>query len=115
MVVHANHVNELQADCSDALQELARSGITLLNQTVLLRGVNDSVESLVALSERLVDLGVIPYYLHQLDRVAGTSHFEVAEETGRQLAKRLREILPGYAVPQYVREVPGEKHKLPLI
>ena len=86
----------------------------MLNQSVLLRGVNDSVEALAGLSERLVNLGVIPYYLHQLDRVAGVAHFEVAEERGRALTEELRTRLPGYAVPQYVREVPGAAHKVPL-
>ena len=88
-----------------------QSGITVLNQTVLLKGVNDSADALAGLCERLVDLGVIPYYLHQLDRVAGTAHFEVPVETGRQLIHELRRRLPGYAVPQYVQEVPGEACK----
>lgn len=114
VVVHANHPHELVGDCAAALRTLVRSGVATLNQAVLLRGVNDSFEALCGLSERLVDLGIIPYYLHQLDRVAGTAHFEVAEETGRQLIAELRRRLPGYAVPRYVREVPGEDHKLPL-
>ena len=115
VVVHANHPNEVAGDCAAALRRLVRSGVTVLNQSVLLRGVNDSVEALAELSERLVDLGVIPYYLHQLDRVAGTAHFEVPEETGRVLIEQLRRRLPGYAVPQYVREVPGEAFKVPLV
>lgn len=115
MVVQANHAHELQSDCADALRLLVRSGITVLNQSVLLRGVNDSVEALAELCERLVDLGVVPYYLHQLDRVAGAAHFEVSEQTGRRLMRELRSRLPGYAVPQYVREVPNERHKVPLI
>jgi len=78
---------------------------------VLLRGVNDSVEAQAGLCERLVDLGVIPYYLHQLDRVAGAAHFEVAEETGRALVVELRRRLPGYAVPRYVRETAGGEYK----
>ena len=81
---------------------------------MLLRGVNDSVEVLAELSERLIDLGIKPYYLHQLDRVAGNAHFEVPEETGLSLMAELRKRLPGYAVPQYVREVPGEAFKVPL-
>jgi EF-P beta-lysylation protein EpmB len=115
VVVHANHPNEIVGDCADALRVLVRSGITVLNQSVLLRGVNDSVEALAELSDRLIDLGVIPYYLHQLDRVAGVAHFEVAEERGRALVEELRRRLPGYAVPQYVREVPGAAHKVPLV
>ncbi|HLQ43481.1 MAG TPA: hypothetical protein VK137_02030, partial [Planctomycetaceae bacterium] len=74
----------------------------------------DSVEVLAELSERLIDLGIKPYYLHQLDRVAGTAHFEVAEVTGKRLIGELRKRLPGYAVPQYVRETPGDPFKTPL-
>ena len=115
VVVHANHPNELVADCALALRQLSQSGVMTLNQAVLLRGVNDSVEVLAELSERLIHLGIRPYYLHQLDRVIGTAHFEVPEETGRRLIAELRQQLPGYAMPQYVREVPGEAFKVPLI
>jgi EF-P beta-lysylation protein EpmB len=114
VVVHANHPAEVADDCAFALRRIVRSGLTVLNQTVLLRGVNDSVEALCGLSERLVNLGVIPYYLHQLDRVAGTAHFEVAEGRGIELISEMRRRLPGYAVPQYVREVSGQPHKVPL-
>jgi EF-P beta-lysylation protein EpmB len=115
VVVHANHPQELQDDCATALRKLVRSGIPVLNQAVLLRGVNDSVEALCALCERLVELGVMPYYLHQLDRVAGAAHFEVSEERGLELITELRKRLPGYAVPKYVREIPGEASKTPLL
>jgi EF-P beta-lysylation protein EpmB len=115
MVVHANHPREIQGDCADALRTLVRAGIPTLNQAVLLRGVNDDVDALAALCERLIDLGVMPYYLHQLDRVRGAAHFEVPEETGRALVAELRRRLPGYAVPRYVREVPGADHKLCII
>lgn len=111
VVVHANHPQELSGTCADALRRLVRDGITVLNQAVLLRGVNDSVEAQAGLCERLVDLGVIPYYLHQLDRVAGAAHFEVAEETGRALVVELRRRLAGYAVPRYVRETAGGEYK----
>jgi EF-P beta-lysylation protein EpmB len=114
VVVHANHAAELVGDCALALRQLVQSGVMLLNQAVLLRGVNDSIEALAGLSERLIDLGIKPYYLHQLDRVAGTAHFEVPEEFGRTLIAGLRKRLPGYLVPQFVREVPGEDFKLPL-
>lgn len=114
VVVHANHPREVAADCADALRRLVRAGITVLNQAVLLRGVNDSADTLAELSERLIDLGATPYYLHQLDRVTGTAHFEVPEDRGRELIATLRRRLPGYAVPQYVREVPGATHKVPL-
>ncbi len=111
VVVHVNHHHELLNDCGAALRRLVRAGITVLNQAVLLKGVNDSVVALSALSEGLVDLGVIPYYLHQLDRVAGAAHFEVDEANGRQLIAELRRRLPGYAVPRYVRETVGGEHK----
>lgn len=114
MVVHANHPNEVVDDAAEALRLLVRSGITTLNQTVLLRGINDNVEALGLLSERLINLGVIPYYLHQLDRVQGTAHFEVEQIVGRELIAELRRHLPGYAVPDYVREVAGEAHKVRL-
>jgi EF-P beta-lysylation protein EpmB len=114
MVVHANHGGELASDCAAALGKLIRAGIPTLNQAVLLRGVNDDADALADLCERLVNLGVLPYYLHQLDRVQGAAHFEVGESTGRQLIAELRRRLPGYAVPQYVREVPGELHKTPI-
>ncbi len=115
MVVHANHPNEVVDDCAEALRTLVRSGITTLNQAVLLRGVNDSAETLAELCERLIDVGVIPYYLHQLDRVRGTAHFEVAESRGREIIAELRQRLPGYAVPEYVREEAGWPYKRPLV
>lgn len=111
VVVHANHARELVDTCAEALRRLVRGGVTVLNQSVLLRGVNDSVEAQFELAESLVDLGVIPYYLHQLDRVAGAAHFEVAEETGRKIIAELRRRLPGYAVPRYVRETAGGEFK----
>lgn len=114
LVVHANHPNEVVGECAEALRKLVRSGITVLNQSVLLRRINDDAEILAELSERLIDLGVMPYYLHQLDRVSGTSHFEVPESEGLALIEQLRHRLPGYAVPQYVREVPGLPFKQPL-
>ena len=86
----------------------------VLNQAVLLRGVNDDVEVLAELFGRLVDLRVMPYYLHQLDRVAGAAHFDVPEDRGRELVRQLRARLPGYAVPRYVRDVPGAAHKVIL-
>lgn len=114
VVVHANHPNEIIGDCAVALRKIVRSGVSVLNQSVLLRGINDSVESLAELSERLIDLGVMPYYLHQADRVRGTAHFAVPDETAKKLIAELRRRLPGYAVPRLVREIPGEVHKTPL-
>lgn len=111
MVLHANHARELGADVADAVDRLRRAGVLLLNQAVLLRGVNDSADAQAALSERLIEIGVTPYYLHQLDRVRGAAHFEVPIEAGREIVAELRGRLPGYAVPQYVQDQPGALHK----
>jgi EF-P beta-lysylation protein EpmB len=111
MVIHANHASELSGDAADAVQRLVAAGIPTLNQAVLLRGINDDVETLAELSERLLDLGALPYYLHQLDRVAGALHFEVPIARGLELVAALRARLPGYAVPRYVQERAGEPSK----
>jgi EF-P beta-lysylation protein EpmB len=114
VVIQANHAAELAADCSVALTRLRATGALLLCQSVLLRGVNDSAQRLGALSRSLLGHGVFPYYLHQLDRVCGAAHFEVDEDRGREIVRELRALLPGYAVPRYVREKAGEKCKQPL-
>lgn len=114
VVVHANHPTEIGPDVADALTRLVDAGVTVLNQSVLLRRVNDDVDVLTELYRRLVELRVMPYYLHQLDRVSGAAHFEVPIETGLRLMAELRKRLPGYAVPRYVRETPGAEHKEPL-
>lgn len=112
VVVHANHPAELDASVAAAIGRLADARVILLNQAVLLAGVNDSVDVLQELSERLIDLKIIPYYLHLLDRVQGTAEFEVGEQVARHLHAQLREVLPGYAVPRLAREVPGEPAKV---
>jgi len=112
VVVHANHPAELDATVAAAIARLADARPILLNQAVLLAGVNDSVDVLAQLSERLVDLGIVPYYLHLLDRVQGTAAFEVDEPSARALHEQLRVTLPGYAVPRLAREVPGEPAKV---
>jgi EF-P beta-lysylation protein EpmB len=112
VVVHANHPAELDAAVAAALARLAAARVILLNQAVLLAGVNDSVAVLATLSERLVEIGVLPYYLHLLDRVQGTAHFEVSEDAAKCLHEALRARLPGYAVPRLAREVPGEPAKV---
>lgn len=113
-VIHANHANEFDAEVDAALGRLRGAGAQLLNQAVLLRGVNDSVEALAALGERSFAAGVLPYYLHQLDRVAGVAHFEVPDEQALALHAQLRARLSGYLVPRLVREVPGDTGKRPL-
>ncbi len=114
VVLHANHANELDSTVADACARLRAAGATLLNQSVLLRGINDSSAALTALSEALIGCGVVPYYLHQLDRVAGTAHFEVPDQRARALIEEMRAKLPGYLVPQLVREIPDLGYKLPL-
>ena len=114
VVIHANHPNELDASVADACARLAGAGTTLLNQSVLLHGINDDAGVLAALSERLFACGVLPYYLHQLDRVAGTAQFEVDDARARAIAEALAGRLPGYLVPRLVREVAGAASKTPL-
>lgn len=93
---------------------LRARGITVLNQAVLLRGVNDSAEALIDLSEGLFAAGVLPYYLHLLDPVAGAGHFAIPEARAIALHHTLREALPGYLVPRLVRDVPGAPAKTPI-
>ncbi len=114
VVVHANHPAELDAACSAALLRLVRAGIPVLNQTVLLAGVNDDAGVLTELSHRLLESRVMPYYLHQLDPVAGAAHFEVKTERGLELIAEMQRQLPGFGVPRYVREVIGAPHKLAI-
>ncbi len=111
IVIHANHPAELDDDVAAAVRKLTTLPAMVLNQSVLLAGVNDSVAVLRELSERLVEIGVVPYYLHLLDRVRGAAHFDVPEPVATTLHQTLRDTLPGYAVPRLVREVPGEASK----
>lgn len=114
VVLHANHPRELSDAVAAACADLARAGCLLLNQSVLLAGVNDDAGILAALSERLAALGVVPYYLHALDRVAGAAHFLVEDARAVAIHRALAERLPGWLVPRLVREVPGAPRKLPL-
>lgn len=114
MAVHVNHAEELDRATAEGLCRLRDAGVMLLTQSVLLRGVNDSADALAALFERAVDCGMTPYYLHQLDRVAGAVHFEVRREEGLAIVRELRRRLPGYLVPRYVEEVAGEEGKRPI-
>jgi EF-P beta-lysylation protein EpmB len=111
VVVHANHAREIDAAVAGALRALTRNVDQLLNQSVLLRGVNDRAETLVALSERLFECGSLPYYLHMLDPVAGAAHFAVEESLAVELMRELKARLPGYLVPRLVREIPGKPSK----
>jgi EF-P beta-lysylation protein EpmB len=114
VVLHANHANEIDCNVEQACRQLRETGATLLNQAVLLRGVNDSVDALTGLSERSFEAGVLPYYLHQLDRVQGSAHFEVGDDEARGLHAALSARLSGYLVPRLVREVAGDPGKRPL-
>lgn len=115
IVLHANHANEIDASVARAADKLRTSGATLLNQAVLLRGVNDTPDAQLELCTKLLDLQILPYYLHQLDRVSGTAHFEVSRQVGLEIIEYLRRKLPGYGVPQYVREQSGQPFKMPLL
>jgi len=114
LVIHANHANEIDDAVVSVLNTLKRAGVELLNQSVLLRGVNDDAAILAALSERLFESGVLPYYLHLLDPVQGAAHFHVEEDRALALQQQLRNRLPGYLVPRLVRELAGAPSKISL-
>jgi L-lysine 2,3-aminomutase len=114
MVLHVNHAQELDHEVGEALSKLKQSGVTLLNQAVLLKGINDSVQAQVDLSERLFELGALPYYLHLLDKVKGAAHFDMNVEEARHLHLSLQGQLPGFLVPKLVQEIPGAASKTPL-
>ncbi|MEM9942263.1 MAG: EF-P beta-lysylation protein EpmB [Planctomycetota bacterium] len=111
MVIHCNHANEIDESVQSRLKALKNAGVMLLNQSVLLKGINDQVQTLVKLSKRLLDCDVLPYYLHQLDRVHGSGHFEVDRQRGEELIGLMRSELPGYGVPKFAKEIPGEPSK----
>jgi len=114
LVVHANHARELGAESRCALEQLRTAGVTLLSQSVLLRGVNDDVYRLAELSEALFESAVLPYYLHLLDRVSGAAHFDREESVAARIMDGLRRLLPGYLVPRLVKEIPGGFYKTPI-
>jgi EF-P beta-lysylation protein EpmB len=114
MVMHANHPQELCDDTLVVFDALRKNNVTLLNQSVLLCGVNDNVETLKSLSKKLFSQGVLPYYLHLPDEVAGTAHFDVSIERAKQIYLDLQAQLPGYLVPKLVKEIPGQKSKTRL-
>ncbi|MDP3534341.1 MAG: EF-P beta-lysylation protein EpmB [Halomonas sp.] len=114
VVLHINHANEIDQPVVDACARLKHAGVTLLNQSVLLKGVNDNVPTLATLSERLFEAGVLPYYLHVFDPVQGAAHFDVPDEDAQALVKQLLDHLPGFLMPRLVREIPGRSSKTPL-
>jgi EF-P beta-lysylation protein EpmB len=114
-VIHCNHPLEFDEEIFNHLKKIQQLGIPVLSQSVLLHKINDDVETLKTLFELLIDNGIIPYYLHQLDRVQGAAHFEVPEEKGKLLMHRLGMLLPGYALPKYVREIANQPKKSLII
>lgn len=114
MVLHINHSNEVDLILKEQLLRLKNAGVTLLNQAVLLAGINDSAEAQIALSEALFDAGVMPYYLHMLDKVEGASHFEVDITRAREILAEMIKRLPGFLVPKLVTEIGGQPGKTPL-
>lgn len=114
IVIHGNHPNELDDTVAVAVKKLRNKNITVLNQSVLLKNINDSVSTLIKLSEKLFSLGVLPYYLHLLDKVSGTAHFDVNETIAKNLHQQMMQKLPGYLVPKLVRETSGAMFKLPV-
>ena len=114
LVIHCNHANEIDTSVTNALQQLKSADVILLNQSVLLHGINDDAKSLCELGHRLFEAGVLPYYLHQLDAVQGAAHFAVSDTRAHRLMDEIRSLLPGYLVPRLVRESPGESAKTPL-
>lgn len=114
MVTHINHANEIDQPLRTGLAQLRQAGVTLLNQSVLLRGINDNADTLALLSNALFDAGVLPYYIHLLDKVQGAAHFMVSDQQARVIMKSLLGKVSGYLVPRLTREIAGEASKTPL-
>ena len=114
LVNHINHSNEIDADFRAAMAQLRKAGVTLLNQSVLLRGVNDSAQTLANLSNALFDAGILPYYIHVLDKVQGAAHFLIDDNEARAIMRELLTLVSGYMVPKLAREIGGEPSKTPL-
>ncbi|NGX28492.1 MAG: L-lysine 2,3-aminomutase [Candidatus Anoxychlamydiales bacterium] len=110
-VFHINHPKEIDKDVKKAINSLKKQNFLLFNQSVLLKGINDDFKTLKTLFEILIDIGIIPYYLHQLDKIKGTSHFDVSTKKGTRLMKDLNENMSGYMIPKYVQEIPNKKCK----
>lgn len=114
LVIHSNHAQELDDSVQQSMAKCLAAGVVVLNQSVLLRGVNDSVSALSDLSRRLFEVGVLPYYLHLLDKVKGAQHFDVSEDRAKSLIQELLAVLPGYLVPKLVQELPNNASKIPI-
>ena len=111
IVVHCNHPQELNNEVYTAIQQLKQKNVTILNQSVLMKGINDNADTLIALSHRLFDMQILPYYLHQMDKVQNSKHFAVSDIVALNLHQQLQAYLPGYLVPKLVREIAGKKNK----
>ena len=114
VVFHINHANEIDESVIQAIEPLRAARIPLFNQSVLLKGINDKANTLAALSERLFDIGIQPYYLHLFDKVQGVAHFDISEEVAKKIILQLMAILPGFLMPKLVREIAGESSKTPI-
>lgn len=114
MVTHINHANEINTEFCQKMLKLRQAGITLLNQSVLLKGVNDSIDTQVALSEALFDAGILPYYLHVLDKVQGAAHYYISDDKARAIIQGVITRVSGYLVPKLTREIGGRPSKTPL-
>jgi EF-P beta-lysylation protein EpmB len=114
MVLHVNHANEIDAGLAKSMQKLRQAGVTLLNQAVLLKGINDTADQQIALNEGLFEIGVMPYYLHVLDKVQGAEHFDSPDAKAKEIMRDLIKRQPGYLVPKLVREISGQPGKTPL-
>ncbi len=114
MVLHINHGNEIDDTLKHKLTPYAKAGITLLNQAVLLKGINDNIAALADLSEKLFEAGILPYYLHLLDKVQGAAHFDIVEAQATSLYQQMLSELPGFLVPKLVREIADEPSKTPI-
>ena len=114
MVLHINHPQEIDQSLRDTLQKLTQAGVTLLNQGVLLKDINDSADAQVALSESLFDAGVLPYYLHVMDKVQGAQHFDHEDKIAKDIMAQMIKRLPGFLVPKLVREIGGQPGKTPI-
>ena len=114
LITHINHANEIDTSLANAMEKLRQVKVTLLNQSVLLKDINDSAPALVSLSERLFSIGILPYYLHLLDKVQGAQHFYVPDEAARELMRQIVPQLSGYLVPRLTREISGRQSKTPI-
>lgn len=114
LVLHVNHPQELDQPVAGAINTLRAIGVTMLNQSVILKDINDNSRTLTELSKKLFSMNVLPYYLHTLDRVRGAAHFDIAESQALGIIEEMRKMLPGYLLPRLVREVPGEESKITL-